>query len=65
MGKRSGTRTTLESAPPKVSSDLLALLPDKFFEVPYMKAPNEKKRKIAEFANRMENFITRRGVMET
>lgn len=41
------------------------MLPDKFFEVPYMKVPNDKRRKIAEFANKMESFITRRGVMET
>jgi hypothetical protein len=29
-------------------------MPEKFYEVPYMKIPNEKRRKIEEFANKME-----------
>lgn len=34
-----------------------SLIPEKFFEVPYMLAPSEKRQKLEEFANKLEKFI--------
>lgn len=45
--------------------DLLSLIPEKFFELPYMTQPSERRKKIEEFALKMEAFINKKGIIES